>query len=162
MSNVALYDPGAVVPNRVLQYLKSVNTPDYTVNALINPDTSSVSNIPVNYWKVSLGVLTEMTADEKVLIDDYEKARTLREKIFKVSKYTQQSRVEKETWYDTDNGDGTYTGKAEETIYTYSNSILLYRTTVIYYYDGTVSSTTKHEYYKNAANNEIIEKQKDL
>lgn len=163
MANIVLFDPAStVVPYRVTGYLLSANTPDYPVNALINPDVSLLSGISDNYWKVSGENVLEMTAGEKTLIDDFEKAKTTRDKFFRVMKYTPQSRVETETWYDTDNGDGTYAGKAEETTYTYSDAILLYRTTVVYYYDGTVQSTTKYEYYKNSSTNEIIEKQKDL
>jgi hypothetical protein len=163
MSNIVIYDPDDVtVPYRVTRYKESANTPDYTGNVLINPDLSAVSGITALYWKVSAETVIPMTAGEMHLMDELEKAKTTREKLFKVVKYSLQSRVETETWYDTDNGDGTYSGKAEETTYTYLDAIMLYRIVVVYYYDGTVSSTTKYEYYKNSTTNEIIEKQKEI
>ena len=57
MSNIVIYNPGAVVANQVTSYLTSVNTPDYysEPNKVINPDLSAVLDQPMKWWKVSGG-----------------------------------------------------------------------------------------------------------
>jgi len=162
MSNIVLFDPEGVVVNRVTSYLQSVNDPDYDsfINKIINPDISRVVTIDCKYWKANNGCIVEMTVNEKSVIDDFLNAKTLRINKYKILKYDSMNRLTKETLYDTDNKDGTYSGKAEDTVYTYSendNSVLLYKITTVYYYDGTVAESVKTEYYKND-NNEIIEK----
>lgn len=59
-----------VVNKTTLQYLKSVNTPDYpTEDWLINPDLSALSAVPQMYWKVSGELVLEMTQAEKDVVD---------------------------------------------------------------------------------------------
>jgi len=158
MSNVVIY--ASELPNRVTDYLRSVNTPDYSSNpnALINPDLSSVIGVDQKYWKVVDSDVVEMTADEKTALDNLLKAKTFRQKNYKISSYDTTNSLTKDTWYDTDNGDGTYSGKAEETTYTYQSGIaLLYKIVDTYFYDETVASSIKYEYYINSQN-QIIEK----
>lgn len=75
-ANILQYDPtDTVVPNRVLKYMTSMNTPDYLsdpndVNTplpgyLIHPDISLLDGIPKKYWKVQDGLVVEMTQAEK-------------------------------------------------------------------------------------------------
>lgn len=69
MSNIALYNPSdTTVANRVTNYLRSVNTPDYTSNpnALINPDLTNVSGVDQKFWKVvSDSTVVEMDGTDK-------------------------------------------------------------------------------------------------
>jgi len=164
MANVILFDPNGVVSNRVLKYLISVNTPDYVdnPNALINPDVSSLT-VDVKYWKVVSANVVEMTQNEKNAIDEFLKAKWNREKKYKVSSYNASNLLITDSYYDTDNGDGTYSGLAEQTVYTYqtSSAVLLYKITTDFFYDGTICSTTKYMYYLNA-NNQIIEKKVEV
>ena len=162
MANVAIFDPNDItVPNRVLKYLLSVNTPDYldNPNILINPNISSLI-VDEKYWKVVSENVVEMTQNEKIAIDNFLQAKTLRNKKFKVNHYNSTNLLTQDTYYDTDNGDGTYSGLAEQTIYTYQSgtTTLLYKIVTTFYYDGTVASAVKYAYFLNA-NNEIIEKQ---
>jgi len=71
MSNVIVYDPDdTVVANRVTDYLKSVNTPEYEGgNTLINPSLAAVSDVNIIYWKVNAGTVVGMTQIEKDAID---------------------------------------------------------------------------------------------
>lgn len=67
MSDIVLFNPN--------QYLKSVNTSDYTPSesVLINPDVSSVSGVSLKYWKKGTGnTVVEMSVQEKQAIDDAE------------------------------------------------------------------------------------------
>lgn len=82
---------------------------------------------------------------------------THREKKYKVALYNSTYRLETEIWYDTDNGDGTYSGKAEETAYTYQGNSLIYKIHTIYFYDGTVDTQLKTEYFKDQ--NKVISKE---
>lgn len=73
MANVIEYDPAdPIVVNRVIAYLKSVNTPDYGAgNYLVNPNLSAVSGIDEKYWKVDTVSVVEMNTAEKEAIDEY-------------------------------------------------------------------------------------------
>jgi len=70
MANVVIYDKNAN-PQKVLQYLQSVNTPDYSSrdDVVINPNVNNIINVPVRYWKHVTGSIFEMTAGEKTAID---------------------------------------------------------------------------------------------
>lgn len=55
-----------VINKTTLQYLESVNTPDYPeTDWIINPDMSDVDGVPRKYWKLVNNVPTEMTQAEK-------------------------------------------------------------------------------------------------
>jgi hypothetical protein len=133
-------------------YLLWVNTPDYDTGTwLINPDLSAVAGISQQYWKVVGDTVVPMTAQEQAAVDSTALAKTLRVQKYKVSAYNGQL-LSTETWYDTDNGDGTYSNMAAQTTYTYSGNALLSKTEIIYFYDGTVQSTNTYNYYQNGSN----------
>ena len=75
MANVVIFDE---VTNRVLQYLKSVHTPDYSSrgDAIVNPDVSGLS-ADKQYWIHSGGSIREMTASEKQAVDDADNAQAV-------------------------------------------------------------------------------------
>lgn len=53
------------------QYLKSVNTPNYSeVDWVVNPDLSSVQNVPTKYWKIDGDTVSEMNQSEKDAVDN--------------------------------------------------------------------------------------------
>lgn len=59
-----------VIHKTTLQYLESVNTPDYpTTDWVINPDISAVTGVPHKYWKLSGSNVVEMTLAEKQAVD---------------------------------------------------------------------------------------------
>jgi len=161
MSNIVIYDPNAIVVNRVISYLKSVNTPDYdsVSNKLVNPDLAFVSGIDQKYWKVGSNNVIEMSSDEKILIDNYLKSKSLRQLNYRVSTYDSLQRLTTDTYYDTDNKDGTYSGIAQSTLYMYfeDSVMLLTKTVKTYCYDETEYSSQQYQYFKND-NNIIIEK----
>lgn len=61
----------ANVLNRLTkEYLTSVNTGIYpTANWIINPNLSSVVNVPVKYWKITGDIVSEMNQSEKDVVD---------------------------------------------------------------------------------------------
>lgn len=70
MANVVLFEP-----NQIPSYLQSVNTPDYegNANAVIDPNISAVSAVPLKYWKRGIGKnIVQMIAAEKQAVDDAE------------------------------------------------------------------------------------------
>ena len=82
MSNIAIFEP-----NKIPQYLTSVNEPDYCISIppskdvaqqyakpgiLINPDISVVKDVPLKYWKKVNNQIQEMTLVEKQVMDDTE------------------------------------------------------------------------------------------
>lgn len=149
MSDVVIYNPDdTVVANRVTGYLLSVNTPDYedNPNALINPDLSSVSGIAQKYWKVDTGNVAEMSSGEKTSLDNFLAAKTIKDKKFQVLTY-ENNLLTKDTWYNVDDGGGSYSIKVEETTYTYSNSKAMTKTIKTYYFDGTESASETWGYY---------------
>lgn len=59
-----------VVNRTTVQYLRSVNTPDYPTGSwIINPDLSALASVPEKYWKVVGDTVVEMTAGEKAAVD---------------------------------------------------------------------------------------------
>jgi len=67
-----------VLNRTTLQYLRSVNTPDYpTVDWVINPDLTPVVGVPQKYWKLTGDILSEMTQPEKDAVDAAEAAAVL-------------------------------------------------------------------------------------
>lgn len=74
MARVAIFETG-VDP----VYILSVNPGDYSSNpdAIIDPDVSLLSGVPIKYWKRSGNQVLEMTQQEK---DAYEAARLLERK----------------------------------------------------------------------------------
>ena len=65
MAHIAIYDK---VTKRVLEYLRSVHTPDYQDrdNVLINP---GLPGCEMKYWKVEKGAIEEMSQAEKDKVD---------------------------------------------------------------------------------------------
>lgn len=67
-----------VLNRTTLQYLQSVNTPDYPIGDwVINPDLSGVVGVPQKYWKLTGDVVSEMTQPEKDAVDAAEAAAVL-------------------------------------------------------------------------------------
>ena len=66
MSDVIIYD---LTTNNVLRYMRSVHTPDYQGNpdVLINPIIPR--DVPLYYLTVDTGLVREMTAVEKEVVD---------------------------------------------------------------------------------------------
>ena len=67
-----------VLNRTTLQYLQSVNTPDYPVGDwVISPDLSAVAGVPQKYWKLTGDIVSEMTQPEKDAVDAAEAAAVL-------------------------------------------------------------------------------------
>lgn len=63
----------SVLHRSTLQYLSSVNTPEYpVVNWIHNPDMSGVEGVPQKYWKLFGDTPIEMSASEKLAVDTIE------------------------------------------------------------------------------------------
>lgn len=62
MATVAIFKP-----SKTPQYLQSVNTPDYEgdPDVIVEPDISSVSSVPLKYWKRVGDAIVEMSQAEK-------------------------------------------------------------------------------------------------
>jgi len=71
MANVVLFNE---TTKQALRYLKSVSTTPYTSrpDAVVNPDVSAFANVPIKYWKVVAGVVSEMTQAQKDAVDQAE------------------------------------------------------------------------------------------
>ena len=160
MSNIVVYDPDdTVVAGRVLEYAESANTPDYNSesNKIISPDLSGVSGVDQKYWKVDTGAVVEMTAQEKADVDDNLPPSGVANKNYQVEEYSATThRILKDTWYERDNGGGSYSVMAEETTYNYTGNNLDTKVTKTYSRDGSVVSTETWTYYKDG--NKVIAK----
>lgn len=66
--------------------------------------------------------------------------------------------LQKETWWATDNGDGTYSDKSYEIVYNYTGVNLMSRTETEYLSDGT-TSTTKTIGYFTTSDGTVVEKE---
>ena len=67
MSNVLIFDKAT---GKAVVYLESVNTPEYLGrdDVIINPDKALIDK-GIPYLKVSAGVVSEVSAEEKVAVD---------------------------------------------------------------------------------------------
>lgn len=108
---------------------------------------------------IALDTATLAAADPQITIDGALATKSLSQKNFQVSAYDTLKRLSTVTYYETDNGDGTYSGKAEKTTYTYvdNKSTLLRRKVELFCTDGTVFSEENFDYFKNNKD-ETIEK----
>jgi hypothetical protein len=66
MANVAIFRAG-----QVAQYLRSVNTPEYSSDpdVLVNPDVTALTAVDLKYWKRVGNAVQEMTSGEKATVD---------------------------------------------------------------------------------------------
>ena len=59
-----------VINRTTLEYLVSVNTPDYPEEEwIINPDLSMVQGVPRKYWKIDVDSVVPMSQEEKDAYD---------------------------------------------------------------------------------------------
>lgn len=70
MANIAIIDRSKI-PIRVIQYIESVNTPDFDKrdDVIVQPDISLLKDVPIIYWKVQNGSILEMSQSEKESVD---------------------------------------------------------------------------------------------
>jgi len=74
---------------------------------------------------------------------------------YHLSEYV-SGKLTKETWYETDNGDGTYSNKARDIVYSWTTNYLTSYTESIYYKSGTLKEKEVYNYYTNGMT--VIEK----
>lgn len=108
---------------------------------------------------IAIDTATLAAADPQITVEGALGTKALRQKNFQVSSYDNLKRLSTITYYETDNGDGTYSGKSEQTTYTYvdNKTTLLRRKVEVFCTDGTVFSEDNFDYYKNNKD-ETIEK----
>jgi len=104
---------------------------------------------------------SDLTGDEQTalqtLVADHATS-SIGEMKYLVKEYDPSGRLLiKETWYDTDNGDGTYSGKVSEISYTYNTGRLEKRREKNFWLDGVESKDKAWEYYVDG-NEKVIEK----
>lgn len=145
MANIVVYDPAnSLVPNRVVGYYPSVNTPDYNSvpDKIINPDLSALGSVPQRHWKYDgISAVVEMSTAEKNAVDSYLDTYMV--------ETISSGRLQKVEWFETDDGDGTYSGLARDDTYSWVGSSLRSVTSRRYYKDGTVvaGSVVVQSYY---------------
>lgn len=71
MSNIAIFKP-----NQTPEYLRSVNTPEYTSDpdVLVDPDIRAVAQVPLKHWKRTGDTIVEMSDGEKATLASLELA----------------------------------------------------------------------------------------
>jgi hypothetical protein len=145
----------------LLEYGYDVNTSYLSFEIKNQIDINKIS---CNGSECKISFDKDLTTEEKTLLDSLVELsrgilhyKEIREKKYKVDHYDAQ-KLTTDSYYDTDNGDGTYSGLAEKTTYTYQGAKLLNKVVVTYYYDGTQASSIKYTYFQNS-NGELIEKQ---
>jgi hypothetical protein len=68
----------------------------------------------------------------------------------------EEGQLQKEQWYEIDNGDGTYSDLAEETIYSYNSGALLSSITTVYREGGIIDSIEEYEYYSGTEDGRTV------
>jgi len=103
----------------------------------------------------------DLTAEEQTalqaLVSDHS-VSDVGEAKFLVKEYDASGRrIIRETWYNTDNGDGTYSGKVTENAYIYNNGKLEKRKEKRFWLDGTEDIDKEWDYFVDG-NEKVIEK----
>lgn len=112
-------------------------------------------NVLKLYFNAAL-TIAETAALENVVISHVK--GIIGEKKYLVKEYDPTGRyLVKETWYNKDNGDGTYSEIVEETLYVWELSKLMKRICNTYWVDGIVKDSEVWEYYASGKDR-IIEK----
>jgi hypothetical protein len=141
------------------EFLGSVHTPDYPTGTwIVNPDLSSVSGVPIKYWKITGDAVSEMNQTEKDAVDATLANQVIGDKNFKVEEFTGSKKV-KETWYSTDNEDGTYSDCVEETTYTHQGNLLISETLQPKWPDGSNRGSAETWNYYRTDGSTIKKKQ---
>jgi len=106
-----------------------------------------------------------LTSEEQILVNLLiEQSREMEdnfisigEKNYRRREYSTSKRLIKETWYHTNNEDGTYSNKVEEIIYTYNSNKLMGYTIKKYWMDGTVRLEENYQYSTLSGDFEAID-----
>lgn len=81
--------------------------------------------------------------------------------VYEVATYSQgTTRLDKVEWYETDNGDGTYSGLSRDAVYTWSASKLVSVVETSYYKDGApiVGETRTAEFYTTSDGKKVTKR----
>jgi len=138
-----------VINRTTLQYIQSVNTPDYSdTDWIINPDLSAVSGVPQKYWKIVGDTIVEMTTDEQAAADmAIANATPVVGQNYLTTTYNSTNQLTTETWYRDSTGPGAYTTKVKETNYTYVGNSMTQAVTNYFSLGGTILTTQTTNYF---------------
>jgi len=141
-----------VINRTTKQYLKSVNTPDYSdTDWIINPDLSSLTSVPQKYWKISGDNVLEMNTEEKAAVD-YAIGGSILNENYKVEEYNNGQILNKK-YYQTKNLDDTYSQLAKTETYTYIGNNLKQIDTVKY---DSIGKLYEHQVMKFYTDNDKV------
>ena len=137
------------------QYHPTVNRPDMPpASGTILHDPASApglvsSGVPFTHWKISGSDVAEMSAAEKLAVDQYLDT-------FRVETLT-GGKTSKVEWFETDNGDGTYSDLAREETHTWSTGKLSQVVARRLHKDGSVVAGTTEtlSYYTTSAGKHV-------
>jgi len=73
---------------------------------------------------------------------------------------TNKKKLQKETWYETDNGDGTYSDKIEETEYVYDGNKIVREEVTMFWPDGSERDSYTVTYFTQEGN-KVVKKKKN-
>jgi hypothetical protein len=129
---------------------------------LVKNSVINKTPIYVDFTKPNLNIvfdvdLTPTEVDALTGIVDGVLTSTVGTKNFLVKEYDSNGRLNKDVWYNTDNGDGTYSGKVEETEYVYNGNKVNKYFVKEYWLDGTLKMQEEYRYFTNG-NNVILKK----
>lgn len=134
------------------QYLKSVNTPEFSeADWVINPDISAVKDIPAKYWKITGDAVSEMSPEEKAYVDAHDPTPAFGEN-FMEKIYNKNNKLTNEIWYRDKLDTGSYAVKVKENVYSYSpeGNILLRMDTNYFTLGMDIYATQTHIYYSDS------------
>jgi hypothetical protein len=135
------------------KYIVDLNILTDQINGNITSLNCTIFNSP-NDLKIYFN--RELTQNEKSILDSIVNLHPpqIGEKNHLVEEYSSSQKV-KEIWYNSYEN-GQYTGKVEETTYSYNGSKLISRTTKTFFLDGTVDTSEDFNYYNDTSNKTII------
>ena len=122
-------------------------------------NSSSISQDVVSLIKrgdtLSVQFESDLSSDEQITLQTIVDAHVggngqFYQAIYQIDYYTSGIKIAEE-WYETDNGDGTYTGKAKRTEYTWISNKLMQEDEYIYCTNGAIWVKNSYKYYTNGS-----------
>jgi len=138
-----------VINRTTLQYLQSINTPDYPdIDWIVNPDLSGLIGIPQKYWKIVGDTVVQMDTTEQAAVDaSIANATSAIGTNYLTTTYNSTNQLITETWYRDRTGTGSYTTKVKETNYTYVGNSMTQAVTNYFSLGGTILSSQTTNYF---------------
>lgn len=143
-------------------FTKATVWPSVLYRAIVDaglPTPKDISDNKEGANNLSIGFASALDAGQQTTLNGLVAAHTgggaMYKETHQVETLGSSNRVQRIDWYETDNGDGTFSGLAKSAVYNWSGSRLLSVTTTTYFTNGAVRSVSTETYFTGAGGSKI-------